>query len=77
MARTHSRRRVMLLRFAIIIVALAGGVGVSGCLAPMIGGLAYQGYDYMKEKKDTPATTEEQRKDPKRDQPADSQPEVQ
>ncbi|MGH7863846.1 MAG: hypothetical protein ACREQB_02575 [Candidatus Binataceae bacterium] len=66
----------MLLRVAIVLIALIGGVAVSGCPPLMIGGLAYQGYDYMKEKKEEPSS-QQPRKDPKRDQPADSQPEVQ
>jgi hypothetical protein len=66
----------MLVRLAILLAALAGGAAASGCPALMIGGLAYQGYDYMKEKKETPATTEEQRKESARKQQPAS-PEVQ
>lgn len=66
----------MVSRFAVIVIALFGALVASGCPALMIGGLAYQGYDYLKEKKEEPSA-EQQRKDSKRNPPSDSQPDVQ
>jgi uncharacterized membrane protein YebE (DUF533 family) len=66
----------MVSKFAVIVIALLGALVASGCPPLMIGGLAYQGYDYMKEKKEEPSA-QQQRKDTERDPPSDSQPEVQ
>jgi len=60
----------MVSRFAVIVIALLGGAAASGCLPLMIGGLAYQGYEYTKEKKEAPAAEESRKESERKQQPA-------